>query len=151
MPNPTQEASPAPVAMGADFGKNLAERIQEAHRLIREAAVEAASLVREGPENPKIKRLTPLTFTMSSSDLGSDWSPFFHDWPAQYLRLADLILDQQFGKLHSILETGVLRDRPGKSERFAPEVVARLKNAVGDLTHVEVQENAPQKRSLRMR
>lgn len=130
-----------PLTAPAAPSPTLAERLQQARALIDAAVADSTSRVKAGGDNPAIVRGiggngSRLSFTMSSSALsgGVPWTPFFHDWKAQYERVAELIEARQFASVADILEKGQFRDRNRHhAERFAPEVVAHLQTALGDL------------------
>ena len=118
--------------------KTLAAHLAKARRELLEVAQGSAQQVRAGQDNPAIRRISANSFTMGSKDLGTaNWSPFFHDWAAQYERLAELIETQKFSALAQVIQTGKLREASMRSGlHFAPQVVEHLRAVVGDLAEV---------------
>lgn len=110
----------------------LAQQIALANKLLTQAAEDAAKQIDKNPDNPKINRMAEGSFYISSKDIESNWSAFFYDWAAQYKRIAQLIMQQNFGALVSILDNGLLSGPNGK-EHFAPEVVEKTRSIIGDL------------------
>lgn len=108
----------------------LAERLANAKQLIKQAAEDAATLVKAGPDNPNIKRLSGRSFVMSQRHLGSNWTPGHHDWKFQYEVIADMLDKQQFSALNEVLRTG--REKKSGSLRFAPEVLDRVREIIGE-------------------
>jgi hypothetical protein len=60
------------------------------------------------PENPRIKRIGGNCFTISSKDLSSNWTPFFHDFrmQAEHIQMRICGMESQFiiGYLKQIVE-----------------------------------------------
>ncbi len=85
------------------------------------------------PDNPKIHRLDSRCFVLRFKDLGSNWSPEYHDWRSQYQYISDLFTTHSLG---TALRLVVIVIRKGKlripSERhtkyFAPEVRKYLRS-----------------------
>lgn len=117
--------------------QNLTQQLQQVHAALRQAANDSAAKVRGEPDNPAIQRVagSARAFTLRSSDLGSNWSPFFHDWKAQYDLVAKLLEERKFGAVREILQTG--KHRQGGSahgtQQLAEPVVQRIRAIVGDL------------------
>lgn len=84
------------------------------------------------PDNPRINRLGDNAFTVKASELvGNPWSPFFHDFKAQYKKLIkwidELTPDEMLLIIGLIIKDGVVhRDR--QQYRFHPDVIGYLKN-----------------------
>ncbi|MEE9539962.1 MAG: hypothetical protein V3V85_00530 [Candidatus Thorarchaeota archaeon] len=80
-----------------------------------------AKILLEQPDNPRITRLgsSVRCFTIKSSDLGDNWTPFYHDFKMQYDKLASIICKTALGtipaRLREIVETRSFRD---PSERY---------------------------------
>jgi len=85
------------------------------------------------PDNPKIKRVGDgKSFTMNVSDLGDNWSPFYHDFKAQYQDLIRIIntkpVEQVISSFESVIKNGYTGKRAGdSSKRFHPVVREYLK------------------------
>lgn len=86
------------------------------------------------PDNPRITRLgnSPNCFTMSSKNLGNNWSVEHHDFKKQYeLIVSELEASEPanlFNKLQKIISEGkVVRPGPGHSLNLHPDVVAWLR------------------------
>jgi hypothetical protein len=125
---------------------NLTQQIIAAKKMIQEAAQNASAEIQSGSDNPKIQRVRSSSiraFTLSSKNLGDNWSPFFHDWKAQYNSISDMLEKQQFGALRELIETGHCIGKGHNRVSYAPEVVERTKSIVGDLlinVNVDAQE-----------
>jgi hypothetical protein len=104
------------------------ERLQqEANRLREGIKAKIMAL----PDNPQITRLgdSGKCFTISSKDLGASFSPFYHDYRAQYETLAEVI-DKTDPmrlpwKIAEIAATGKLK-RGTETLTFNPEVLKNL-------------------------
>ena len=93
------------------------------------------------PDNPKINRIStsPCCFTIMSSDLGNNWSPFYHDYKAQYKFLADLVTKTKGESIINILEKIVKKGTysqvahpygPTYTRKFHPAVISKLKEII---------------------
>ena len=51
------------------------------------------------PDNPRIKRLSPQAFIVSSKDLGDNWTVAYHDYKAQYRLVVEAISGTGFDRL----------------------------------------------------
>ena len=88
--------------------------------------------IRKIPDNPKIRRMGPNCFVISSSNLGTDWTPWFHDWPAQAAWLADVIekhSEDPVAVLRQIARDGTFR-KGDETKRFAPEVCKHVADLI---------------------
>jgi hypothetical protein len=103
------------------------ERLQQEANRLREGI---KAKIKALPDNPKITRLGDgKAFTLSSKDLGQSWSPFYHDYRAQYETLAEVI-DKTDPmrlpwKISGIAATGKLK-RGAETLTFNPEVLKHL-------------------------
>lgn len=112
-----------------EFAKRMDEIKAEMDRLREELARELLAV----PDNPKIRRLAANAFVISSADLGSNWSPDFHDHKAQGRWLADAVLRavDPIEFLNDVVLYGKARDSAEKRVRyFAPEVAAYVKSLI---------------------
>jgi hypothetical protein len=91
------------------------------------------SKILELPDNPKINRFSesPRCFTISSSDLGHNWTPFYHDFKLQYQKLVEVINtarpENLCEKMKGIIKSGVLHDGT-HNYKFNPVVIGHLKS-----------------------
>lgn len=124
----------------------LTEQITDIREKLNVAAKEAAEKIKAGQDNPKINRLSPNAFTMSSSQLGAsmNWSPFFHNWKDQYSFVAELINDGKFHDVKTILTNGKIKT-PWDNRTFAPEVIAHISTIVGDLDFSAIDQDVAKK------
>jgi hypothetical protein len=105
--------------------------------------------IMELPQNHRINECSgsPRCFTMNFSDLGDNWTPFHHDFRAQYEFLIQVIrrtsLDQLTLKLRQIIEKGVYREK-GSTYKFHPDVIHNLANMLG----VEVEDDSKHKHEV---
>lgn len=127
--------------------QNLTQQLLRIDAALRAAATEAAGQVRAQPDNPAIQRAggSLRMFTMRSSDLGNNWTPFFHDWKAQYELVATLLEERKFGAVREILNTG--KHRSGgtahSTQHLAEPVLERIRSIVGDLQLPDDEPPAP--------
>jgi hypothetical protein len=130
---------------------NLSERLADALRLVDEAIASASQQLANGPDNPRIQRLSGSVsaFTVKLSDLTtrarmpgergtgsvnrSSWSVFDHDWLAQYRYARELLEARRFAALRELLAGGGYRDSSHGWRAFAPEVIEHVKAITGDL------------------
>jgi hypothetical protein len=83
-------------------------------------------------DNPNIKRIStnPNCFTIKSSQLGNNWSPFYHDFKSQHQFIIDRIKDFHMSAIRNmvkqITKTGIYRYQ-NNAYYFHPEVVNQLK------------------------
>lgn len=114
----------------------FADRYAQAQEMLRQAVAETRARIESGPDNPAIKRFpgSKIAFTMSQSELGrvGNWTPFTHDWPAQYEKASQMLEAGRYSDLRSVLQTGRCREG-GSPLQFADEVVTRLRSILGDL------------------
>ena len=66
------------------------------------------------PDNPRIKRLGHGAFIMKNSDFATaPWSPFYHDFLAQYNKLTEWLINENFHTvmlmIGEIIEKGFVR------------------------------------------
>lgn len=117
--------------------ERLASQLEQARRLIKAAAEQARSDVQRGPDNPLINRIgsNGIAFTMAAKDLGKNWTPFFHDWKAQYELVGQLLEAERFGAVALIMQKGHHNPSGGTHDRqsFAPQVIEHLRSCLGDL------------------
>ena len=102
------------------------ERLQdEANRLREGIKAKIMAL----PDNPKITRLGGgKSFTLQFKDLGASFSPFYHDYKAQYEAIAAVIDKTDPMKLmDKIFEISAGKLRRGtETLTFNPEVIKNL-------------------------
>lgn len=126
----------------------LAEQIRQALELVRKAGENACAQLQAQQDNPAVTRLGPAggAFVVRFSQLGrplksngmpgpANWSTFMQDWRGQYDLVADLIRSSRLHAVAAILRTG-RHSEPGATSHFAPQVVARLREILGDLEPV---------------
>lgn len=116
----------------------LSERLAEAVRLVREACVQCAAEIVKLPDNPNVQRLpgSGQAMVISSAIVfkRDRWDSFFHDWPAQYNYVAELLQRRRFSALRDLLAGHGYRDPSHGLRSFAPEVIERVKAITGDLS-----------------
>ncbi len=110
----------------------LSAELEAARATLEGVLSRIADAVKALPDNPKINRIDDNCFTVSASDLGSNWTPGYHDFKSQYEAVAAEIksgnVTTAAGRLKKIVSSG--RVRPGG--RFLhPTVVAHLKTLLG--------------------
>lgn len=93
---------------------------------------ELKDMVNSLPDNDKIKRINSRCFIVKSSDLGDNWTPFYHDFKLQYQHICDIINERTpetiIKILKEIIETGKYRDTKQNWTRiFHPKVREYLK------------------------
>ena len=88
--------------------------------------------IRNLPDNPRINRISPHAFTLSSKDLGTNWSVEFHDFKKQYELIIQMIRqaspDRAVQIIRNAAETGKIRpfSGPGGTVNLHPDVVCGL-------------------------
>ncbi len=111
---------------------SLASRIQEINVLLDQAIEATGRDLAAADDNPAIQRhsIRPRAFTVSSSELmrTQNWTPFFHDWKAQYAHLKELLSAKKFAAVRTLLD-----GKAHAGQRLAPEVIARAKPLIGEL------------------
>lgn len=110
----------------------LSEELDRAQRRLDEILRRIAERVEALPDNPRVRRVSANAFTLSASDLGSNWSPFYHDFKAQYRAVADAIrggnVATSTARLRAIISSRSVGNSAGRFARtLHPEVVAHLK------------------------
>jgi DNA-binding GntR family transcriptional regulator len=127
--------------MSGEQGKAIARGIAaeldrhetEMRRLVEDLKAQIAAL----PDNPRITRISKQAFTISSRDIGSNWSAEHHDFKCQYRKLVEMIERAEPGRAVAIVRNAVEDGaiRPSKSSsstiRLHPDVVAHLKTLLG--------------------
>ncbi|MHA1285793.1 MAG: hypothetical protein ACTSPB_00190 [Candidatus Thorarchaeota archaeon] len=90
------------------------------------------SQVESLPDNPRIKRLDDegLCFSISSKDLGDNWTPEYHDFKQQYKLIVEWINKSSPQRVMDILEeittTGQIVMKKQR-HKFHPDVITQLK------------------------
>lgn len=93
--------------------------------------------IRSLPDNPKIHRVkgNPHCFIMGSKDLGSIWSPEYHDFKHQYEVIIEMIEKRNIKQIkelfQQILSKGWVYFESSKGRnrhKFHPEVIEMLRN-----------------------
>jgi len=117
--------------------KEVERHACEMNELVAKLRVHILSL----PDNPNINRISPKCFTMSSKDLGSNWSPSHHDFKMQYEAVAGALAcgnaDSIVNKLDTIISTGRVAEKnaygqsTGNFVKLHPNVVANLMKMTG--------------------
>ena len=69
----------------------LATRLSAVQRELEALIRSLADTVTELPDNPRIRRVSgnPAVFILRAKDLGSSWSPEYHDFKVQYKAIHD--------------------------------------------------------------
>ncbi len=125
--------------------KTLLNQISEKSVELKKLQEAIAKAINELPDNPNIQRISehPRCFVMSSKDVFAgnkygftdmrirhNWSVFYHDFKAQYKKIAEVIErarpESVLVQLNSIINTGHLQ---GKDYvEFHPKVIQYLAN-----------------------
>ena len=91
--------------------------------------LKAITILKNLPDNPKIKWVGNKYFTINSSNLKDNWSPEFHNWRAQYKLLITVIaktpVELLANKLNEITDRGSIK-LPGYTQKLHPEVIKLL-------------------------
>jgi len=110
-------------------------------RLIQ-SVEDLAKAVESHQDNPRIKRREGNAFVLKLSDLGTNWTPEYHDFKLQYEAIAALLRRNPFqavSVLQSAVAKGTVDTERKKNLRMHPDVVASLQRL---LTDNSVQEEA---------
>lgn len=98
------------------------------------------------PDNPNIKRVSTNCFVMSSKNLGDNWSAFYHDFHAQYNKIAEVInnsgAENIVSNIHNIIESEAVYYNH-KYWRLNPQVVNNLKKIMGITGVTEANTEEP--------
>lgn len=112
-----------------DLGKEMEELSQHAARIKQDAKAALSDL----PDNPRIKRVAEGCFIVSSSDLGTNWSPFHHDFKAQHSKLEDFIeqtpVEHLGNAVGRVIQTGSTGRAGDQGQKFHPDVIEDLEGA----------------------
>ena len=114
--------------------KELAE-LQKTLAKIEKIRIAINKAIFELPDNPNIKRIgdKPNCFIVSSKDITSKWSPFYHDFKKQYKKITE-VLDRArpenvIDHLNAIIATGQFKDST-TIHTFHPSVIDNLKGII---------------------
>lgn len=118
------------------FGKNdmdLTESLKAYETLLEQIRAAMRDKIMALPDNPRIKRLGENAFTVKASDFaGAPWSPFYHDFKAQYKQIAEWIDTKTPSEvlvlIGQVVEKGSVWRPKGASLMFHPDVREYLKN-----------------------
>lgn len=107
--------------------KEAADNLQR----VKDAIIERIASL---PDNPRIRRFpnSSNAFVINSRDLGSNWSPKYHDFRRQYAFLVSEIerrgLPSILSMLEEVIERGFLYDTksPPAKHTFHPDVIEHL-------------------------
>lgn len=111
--------------------KSSAKLIREYQEKVTALKNDLIGKINDLPDNPKIKRIggEGKAFTVNFEDLGDNWSPFYHDYKAQYQELIDVInkkpVEQVIKIFDEVIKTGYMKKAPGM--KFNPVVRKYLK------------------------
>lgn len=78
---------------------NVFEQLMEIPDTVTRIKAAIADLILNLPQNPRITPINSRCFTVQSSDLGGNWTPFYHDFKMQAELIAEAIrreTDPQF-------------------------------------------------------
>lgn len=81
------------------------------------------------PDNPRINRLAPNCFTISSKDLGNNWSVAYHDFPQQYALLVKIIDRTDPAKIEEKLQEIISKKMVIENKltvKFHPDVIEHI-------------------------
>jgi DNA-binding GntR family transcriptional regulator len=84
------------------------------------------------PDNPRITRVSQQAFTISSRDIGNNWSPEHHDFKCQYRQIIEMIERAEPSRAVAIIREAIAKKaiRPSKAPsntlQLHPDVVAHL-------------------------
>lgn len=116
----------------------MLRKIDDVRRQVKDLKAALVQEMQTLPDNPRITRLTgtgsPAAFTLNSRDLGNVWSPFYHDFKAQYAKLAEIVdktnLETVGTVLTRIIERGS-HPESGGTVKFHPDVIEHLRGLLG--------------------
>ena len=127
---------------------NLTQQIEAEDRRHEEAKerlkAEFARLMGELPDNPRIQRLSPQCFVISSKDMGTatwgKWGAEAHDFKAQYRVLLGLLdnvpLSQGIERIKEALEKESVRIRADMSSHqfpLHPDVISSVRGLLASV------------------
>ena len=121
--------------------KSIQEENQRHTQVISELIGQLKAHILSLPDNPRINRISnsPRCFTMSSKDLGGNWSVEHHDFKKQYQMIVEQLenseLSNTFNKLQNIItgekivvsNSGSFGLRTSNTFQLHPDVVANLR------------------------
>ena len=92
------------------------------------AIIKELKKIQSSEDNPRIERLSssPKGFTISSKDLSGNWSPFFHDFKAQYQAIIDKLNETGHLDIRGVL-FDIAKGKSFNSRKLHPDVCARIK------------------------
>lgn len=106
--------------------QQLAELKQRHDQILTELCLHIESL----PDNPRIKRLSSNAFTISSKNLGDNWSAEHHDFKRCYQLIVQYLRKQSpamfLARFKGIITAGRLIVNPAWQIKLHPDVVAHL-------------------------
>jgi hypothetical protein len=110
--------------------REIAIQMREHDRKLARFNERLQEAVRSLPDNPRIHRIgaSPNCFTISSRNLGNNWSVAHHDFPQQYRMIAAEIAKSQnpISVIRKTITTGTIKRTDQRSVRLHPDVKAHL-------------------------
>lgn len=130
---------------------NILEEIERGRQTLEHLKDTLKTAINDLPDNPRIERLNGngkgslRAFVIKSSDTGGIISPFFHDFKAQYRKIAEILDKARIETINSvlvrILETGSYSEKGG-TVKFHPEVIRNLAGFVCGGSNSPADNNA---------
>jgi hypothetical protein len=111
----------------------IARAFDEARDQLGKLLKELQTTIDALPDNPRIQRIgAGKAFSISSKDLGGNWSVFYHDFRAQYQEIIkELDSRGPFTALNRLTE--IIDNQQIKSgQKLHPDVVSHLKKLLGE-------------------
>lgn len=106
--------------------QQLAELKQRHDQILTELCLHIESL----PDNPRIKRLSPMSFTINFKNIGKNWSAEHHDFKRCYQLIVRYLRKQSpamfLPRFKGLIKGGILVMNPSWKIRLHPDVIAHL-------------------------
>lgn len=106
---------------------NFIAIIDEAEQTIKNILI---NRIKEIPNNPNINRLSNLAYTIKFSQLGNNWTAFYHDWEAQKKYIIDLIQSSNIKQLKNKIDFILEHERTiiqSEHQSFHPDFIKQIK------------------------
>lgn len=109
----------------------MIEKIRSAQTALEEAVSELTVSIGDLPDNPDIVRRSshPSVFAVNSKDLGSIWSPEYHDFKVQYEAIREGITKHPLDVLEwwdGVRDSGKIKTREGTALVLHPDVIKHV-------------------------
>lgn len=115
-------------------GHSILRRLELARQQVEMLKKSLGETIHNLPDNPRITDFRGCGFSLHSRDLNNVWSPFYHDFKAQYTKLVEIVdkarLDTIGYVLTRIVESGSYPESSG-TVKFHPDVIEHLRGLLG--------------------